>query len=1447
MVAISNNDDALLKNLVPLNTLSEEQLGQLLSRVKIKKAKRGDYLFRAGEDDHQNVYLLEGRISLLSGRKEVDQVASATQMARFALAHEFPRKHSARAKSSVTYACVDSRMLGEMLSRTHNASYEVNEVCVTGENDWMGLLLESPVFQRIPPASLQQVMMRMQEIKVEPDQVIIRQGDEGDYYYLISRGICRVTRQPSEDRPPVELAQLAVGRGFGEEALISSKPRGSTVTMLTEGTLMRLSKHDFIELVNQSAIASADLKQAKSLINGGAQWLDVRSPEAYDRGHIEGATNIPFYVLRYQISQLDSDKTYVIYAEESRLAATSAYILIDHGYDVHTLSESWEELSGQGGLKIVGEPLSDSSAEMADMVIPDADESDDESLPEPDDADQDKLVQAYEERLLKFKTEQKSYRQSMLLAKQKLEEHIKLALSDRQEMDRLRESLAAAEKQVIAAEDLAGREQLLRGEMGDLNQKLAQLQQQLKETQEQLNASKTERSAAEQKAETIRSLQEKAESELNKQLGELQQQLEQAHENQEQVQAQLAAEHQRILDQTLMQHLDELDALRQEAQAAQQETEQQRDALQSSLDELRKQQEQQGSQAQQRTSELQQALNAAESRTGELETSIHTLEKSNEELTNEKESLRSEVQAAADRITELEQTLEALGEEKDSVEQRLEALNRLLDQDQSQHQQQIDALNQQLAELNSKFEQERESQQQKESTWQAQEQALRDKMDAARRALSQLDEEREKLIEDLSAQRETIDLLNQDREQLTITLEQQKGTQQESELSWQTREQALNEELDAAKQNLNRLGEEKQQLGEAQSAQLEQLDSLNRELSDLRAELEQQQESQKQAESSWQSREQILNQELDSARRSLSQLGNENLQLGDERDAQLEKINALNLELDELKAAQGQQSEFQQQAESSWLSREQALNEELESARKNLVELEQRIGQLTEGQSSADSAHQERVSELEQAVTDIQGRYQSLTEETENLQQQLAEVQADRQTGQEALNESMEKLKQLERKELETEARLEREQREKEFYQRSLKTSEEAVEISSNSLSEQEASLAEAKQKLGSLAEQLEQREASHSELKAELERIQTRLRETTQEKNQLEQDHRARLTRLEENRGTLAESQKKNRELERQLEDARGELKSMAERQTEQAASAEELELAYSKIKSLESNIQGLREVQMEMESQLTDVSSDEVEMLKVELSNEQNRRQKAEALAQQADFLRRERDVQETAVEMLGEDIENLQRERDEAKTEAGELRAEVDELRHVLETHVEQIQSSQLKPSDEVKALRTELETVRRQAEVELRLMRDQLGAADSNSFNPVERSGSDAVALQALRQEIDYNRKALEDKSDQLNEYQAQCRTLEDAIEDRDKEIDDLRHKLEVFLRKASGRQENSQNTGNGMPDSRLNFGDPDAAGSTRIRKPMEPGGNESSLAGGPEFRIRQVGK
>jgi chromosome segregation ATPase len=263
-------------------------------------------------------------------------------------------------------------------------------------------------------------------------------------------------------------------------------------------------------------------------------------------------------------------------------------------------------------------------------------------------------------------------------------------------------------------------------------------------------------------------------------------------------------------------------------------------------------------------------------------------------------------------------------------------------------------------------------------------------------------------------------------------------------------------------------------------------------------------------------------------------------------------------------------------------------------------------------------------------------------------------------------------------------------------------------------------------------------------------------------------------------------------------------------------------------------------------MESQSSEDSADELQRLHAALENEQKKRREIETVARQVDVLRRERAVQETAVEMLGEDIENLtsenarlaeankelerrlvqlqggqseassgtgrqvdgndrhgdveelEQQRDAARADVARLHGEVNELRGVIETHVNRLQSDgALDTDDEVRALRSELEMVRKKAEEDLQQLRGQLAAADNPGKRQSDRDVDTVATLQALRQEIDSTQRALSDKEQTLRKSQSQCRSLEDAIEDRDKEIDQLRRKLESLLRKTSGMVESSE--------------------------------------------------
>jgi chromosome segregation ATPase len=100
------------------------------------------------------------------------------------------------------------------------------------------------------------------------------------------------------------------------------------------------------------------------------------------------------------------------------------------------------------------------------------------------------------------------------------------------------------------------------------------------------------------------------------------------------------------------------------------------------------------------------------------------------------------------------------------------------------------------------------------------------------------------------------------------------------------------------------------------------------------------------------------------------------------------------------------------------------------------------------------------------------------------------------------------------------------------------------------------------------------------------------------------------------------------------------------------------------------------------------------------------------------------------------------------------------------------------------------------VRRQAQEDLEHMKHELERAKSNQSHLSSRDVDEVAALQASRQEMLSLQQSLNEKDHLLRLSQSQCRSLEDSVEDRDKEVDQLKRKLELLLRKAGGLEANT---------------------------------------------------
>jgi CRP-like cAMP-binding protein len=336
-------DPALFVNYIPLNALRKESQQNLARKSALMEAAAGEFLFRVGDVAEAALFLVDGEIQLEDASGKGLAVIRAGEPTSFhRIAHQSPRKVAARCLRDSRYLAVDASLLDVMLTWDQSGRFEVGEL--TGgaqpdDGDWMTKLLQMRVFQMVPPSNLQAMFMRMQEMRADPGQVIVRQGEPGDYFYVIMEGRCMVTRE-APNQKPMRLAELDSGSCFGEESLIADAERNATVTMLTRGRLMRLAKDDFRTLLKDPIARKVGYEEAQRLVQGGkAQWLDVRLPSEYQRGHLPDSLNIPLYMLRMKLAQLSPTQTYIAVCDTGRRSSVAVFVLSEKGFEAFTLED----------------------------------------------------------------------------------------------------------------------------------------------------------------------------------------------------------------------------------------------------------------------------------------------------------------------------------------------------------------------------------------------------------------------------------------------------------------------------------------------------------------------------------------------------------------------------------------------------------------------------------------------------------------------------------------------------------------------------------------------------------------------------------------------------------------------------------------------------------------------------------------------------------------------------------------------------------------------------------------------------------------------------------------------------------------------------------------------------------------------------------------------------
>ncbi len=362
MPVLTNSDEGrILRNLVPLASFPSEAFVDLCNKVNVEQIK-DEAIFKRGDSRTELVYLLNGSVILKADELIVDVIYSDSESAKFALAHQIPRKIDAIANGLVRIVRLDANTVNNPPPAVYeeNPGFTLNEDFSEDSDDWMSTLLRLPLFQDLSPTHLQKILISLKTAHYAEGEVIIKAGNPVDFFYLIIKGHCLLTRASVDEAIQIK---LNVGDSFGDEYLVTENTSQETVTALSDVTLIQLDKKLFLSHIKTPLVSFISPEDMPDELLNGAIVLDVRLPVYFEKQNLMGSANIPLMELRMRIAEIPKDKQVIVVCSNGIESEAAAFLLTINNINARVLK-------GGMGIEEAAEEVSQESEPLEPMHQP---------------------------------------------------------------------------------------------------------------------------------------------------------------------------------------------------------------------------------------------------------------------------------------------------------------------------------------------------------------------------------------------------------------------------------------------------------------------------------------------------------------------------------------------------------------------------------------------------------------------------------------------------------------------------------------------------------------------------------------------------------------------------------------------------------------------------------------------------------------------------------------------------------------------------------------------------------------------------------------------------------------------------------------------------------------------------------------------------------------------
>lgn len=119
-------------------------------------------------------------------------------------------------------------------------------------------LREIPLFSEMDDQEVAEIRAIMDELKFKSGQLIVREGEVGDLFYVVTEGEVQVVINDATGKEII-IHQVGPGGFFGELSMLTNEPRSAHVRALTPVTVLGLERDEFFDFLYKRPSAAIDV------------------------------------------------------------------------------------------------------------------------------------------------------------------------------------------------------------------------------------------------------------------------------------------------------------------------------------------------------------------------------------------------------------------------------------------------------------------------------------------------------------------------------------------------------------------------------------------------------------------------------------------------------------------------------------------------------------------------------------------------------------------------------------------------------------------------------------------------------------------------------------------------------------------------------------------------------------------------------------------------------------------------------------------------------------------------------------------------------------------------------------------------------------------------------------------------------------------------------------